>query len=111
MSHLRWWNKNTRNNISRLVLSSLLYLRSAEKVIADDAPSQEYSLPKPLDTIVHSTVDSVKTVIVQTSALKENLKDKVALLEYQQKEIRRTQHLLDSLKTRDSLTKSGFCLQ
>jgi hypothetical protein len=66
-------------------------------VLADDSPSQEYNLPKPLDSTAHKVIDSVKTVKEKTVVLKEDLKDKVALLQYQQKEIQRTQHLIDSL--------------
>lgn len=80
-----------------LLLSSAVYLKSANAVRADSPVQDADEIPVLVDTVTTLVVDSIKTVRDQSVELKENLKDKVAILEYQQREIKRTQRKIDSL--------------
>jgi hypothetical protein len=75
-----------------------LYFYNAGNAKADNLnQAAQYTLPKPLDSSVHRTIDSVQTVKFTISNQQELLKSKVLYLEHQQQEIKETQRRIDSL--------------
>ena len=86
----------TKMYLAALLVCLVLWFKPTPRAKAD--PTKDIAVTKPLDSSVHKSIDSVKTIKAESKMLQSKLEDKVDELKDQQKELVKVQRQLDSVQ-------------